>query len=126
MIIGTGAAGLYCALNLPSRKKVLMLTKQSADLSDSFLAQGGICMLRGVRFMAETCKILSPDKKVWLANPAAGCPMAVPLTCMNMKITTLMDVHNCLKGRSGEEIKLPQNVMDGAGRCIRRMVELGG
>ena len=47
VIIGTGAAGLYCALNLPSRKKVLMLTKQSADLSDSFLAQGGICMLRG-------------------------------------------------------------------------------
>ena len=46
VIIGTGAAGLYCALNLPSRKKVLMLTKQSADLSDSFLAQGGICMLR--------------------------------------------------------------------------------
>ena len=33
----------------------------------------------GVRFMAETCKILSPDKKVWLPNPAAGCPMAEQL-----------------------------------------------
>ena len=33
----------------------------------------------GVRFLAEPCKILSPDKKVWLPNPAAGCPMAEQL-----------------------------------------------
>ena len=33
----------------------------------------------GVRFMAETCKILSPKKRVWLANPVAGCPMAEQL-----------------------------------------------
>ncbi|MBR4941496.1 MAG: quinolinate synthase NadA, partial [Clostridia bacterium] len=28
----------------------------------------------GVRFMAETVKILSPDKKVILSSPNAGCP----------------------------------------------------
>lgn len=30
----------------------------------------------GVRFMAETVKMLSPEKKVILSNPQAGCPMA--------------------------------------------------
>lgn len=30
----------------------------------------------GVRFMAETVKMLSPQKTVFLANPVAGCPMA--------------------------------------------------
>ena len=30
----------------------------------------------GVRFMAETVKILSPEKRVILATPEAGCEMA--------------------------------------------------
>lgn len=35
-----------------------------------------IVIMCGVRFMAETVKILSPKKKVFLANSIAGCPMA--------------------------------------------------
>ena len=42
-------------------------------------------LMCGVRFMAETAKILSPDKKVILSNPAAGCPMAEQLTVEELK-----------------------------------------
>ena len=38
--VGTGAAGLYCALNLPEKMKILLITKQEADQSDSFLGTG--------------------------------------------------------------------------------------
>jgi len=33
-------------------------------------------VLAGVRFMAEGVKLLNPEKKVILAHPEAGCPMA--------------------------------------------------
>lgn len=45
VIVGCGVSGLYCALNLPSDKKITMVTKSVAEESDSFLAQGGICVL---------------------------------------------------------------------------------
>ena len=46
MIVGTGAAGLFAALNLPRDRKILIITKKDAESSDSFLAQGGICVLK--------------------------------------------------------------------------------
>ncbi len=46
LIVGSGVAGLYCALNLPKDKKIIVVTKNKARRSDSYLAQGGICVLR--------------------------------------------------------------------------------
>lgn len=47
IIVGTGAAGLFCALHFSRQTQILMITKEAVDKSDSFLAQGGMCMLRG-------------------------------------------------------------------------------
>lgn len=46
VIVGTGVSGLFAALNLPREKRILLITKSDVESSDSFLAQGGICVLR--------------------------------------------------------------------------------
>ena len=46
VIVGTGVGGVFSALNLPEDKQILMITKSDLESSDSFLAQGGICVLR--------------------------------------------------------------------------------
>ena len=47
VIVGSGVGGLFCALNLPRDKKIVIVTKDCAEQNDSFLAQGGICVMRG-------------------------------------------------------------------------------
>ena len=60
VIVGTGVAGLFAALSLPREKKIIMLTKSDAESNDSFLAQGGICVMRDENdyddFMEDTMK----------------------------------------------------------------------
>ena len=46
LIVGTGVAGLYCALKLPESLDVVLITKAKAEECDSYLAQGGICVLK--------------------------------------------------------------------------------
>lgn len=60
LIVGTGASGLFAALQCPIDKNILMITKDAVENSDSFLAQGGICVLRDENdydsFMEDTLK----------------------------------------------------------------------
>ena len=60
LIVGTGDSGLFAALHCPSDKNILMITKDAVENSDSFLAQGGICVLRDENdynsFMEDTLK----------------------------------------------------------------------
>lgn len=42
-------------------------------------------LMCGVRFMAETAKILSPEKRVYLSNSGGGCPMAEQLTVEELR-----------------------------------------
>ncbi|MBE7041522.1 MAG: L-aspartate oxidase [Ruminococcaceae bacterium] len=46
LIVGSGCSGLYCALHLPKEKNITIITKTDLKDSDSFLAQGGICVLK--------------------------------------------------------------------------------
>lgn len=59
-----------------------------------------------------------PDKKFY--------PLSKDLVCHNMKVTTLADVYNCLKGDGGEEMVMDGELMAAAVKCIDKMIEYGG
>ncbi len=48
VIVGSGVAGLFAALCIPNYKEVLVITKEKLDECDSFLAQGGVCVLKDI------------------------------------------------------------------------------
>jgi quinolinate synthase len=56
------------------------------------LAQAGakteadVIVLAGVHFMAETAKILSPEKTVLIPDPAAGCSLAASITAEDVRL----------------------------------------
>lgn len=58
-----------------------------------------------------------PDKQFY--------PLSRDCVCHNMKLATLGDVYQCVKGTGGEEIKLDEEVRIKAKRCIDTMLELG-
>ena len=58
-----------------------------------------------------------PDKKFY--------PLSKDCVCHNMKLTTLVDVYNCVNGIGGEEITLEDEIREKALACINTMLTLG-
>lgn len=67
--------------------------------------------------IAEHLQYECPDKNFY--------GLTLKLICPNMKSTTLVDVYNCLNGNGGEEIKLDDQTITDARKCIDEMIRLG-
>ncbi len=48
VIVGSGVAGLFTALCLPRDNEILIITKEDLKDADSYLAQGGVCVLKSI------------------------------------------------------------------------------
>lgn len=67
--------------------------------------------------IAEHLQYECPDKRFYY--------LSQKLMCRNMRVTTLVDVLNCVQGISGEEMIMDDEMIKQARRCIDKMIELG-
>jgi quinolinate synthase len=58
----------------------LALAQKAAETS------ADVIVMAGVHFMAETAKILSPEKTVLIPDPAAGCSLAASITAEDVRL----------------------------------------
>lgn len=98
IVVGTGAAGCFSALHLDDKLNILMITKEKAEESDSYLAQGGICVLKDKEdfnsFFEDTLKAGRYKNKKEAIE--------IMLNSSNEVIKDLIDYHVDFEQKNGE------------------------
>lgn len=90
IIAGAGAAGLYTALNLPEKAKILLIAKRELILCNSALAQGGIAAV--YRPENDTVQLHTNDTLIaggFKNNPDSVNILVTGAAC---EIQTLLDI----------------------------------
>ena len=90
--------------------------------------QADVIVFCGVTFMAETAKILNPEKKVLIPDPTAGCPMAEMITAAQLR--ELKQAHPGAKAvcyvNSTAEVKAECDICVTSGNAEKVMATLKG
>jgi L-aspartate oxidase len=119
IIAGTGSAGLYAAINLPSDMNILLLCKKELSLCNSALAQGGIAgVVAGEVFAGVAGEI----------GNIAGAEIASEKNEKTTKLSDSITEHQKDTFVAGGFKNNPEAVevlTEEAGDDIRRIIELG-
>ena len=85
LIVGSGVAGLYSALNLRDDLDVMVVSKDKIDCTNTSLAQGGISVARDINDVPYFIDDLHEMRRKNINFPKDGIPVVVLMTYLKDK-----------------------------------------
>ena len=113
---GHPGAQLPDAGDLPLRRR--RGRRQPAARAAAAKADADIIVQCGVHFMAETSKILSPDKTVLIPDSRAGCSLAASITGADVRL-----LKRALSRRAGRHLRQHLGRREGRERHLLHLVQ---